>query len=146
MRSLAFFALAAAAGTVGAHGETVFGAPANAARIDRTIEIDMSDAMRFTPAEVVVKRGESVRFVVKNSGKLVHEMVLGTMKDLEEHAEMMKKRPAMDHSHDTPSMTSVAPGKSGEIAWRFSRAGTFYYGCLVPGHFDAGMIGKIVVR
>jgi uncharacterized cupredoxin-like copper-binding protein len=145
MRSLAFVALAAMTDQAWGHGEA-FGTPANPARVERTIEVDMSDAMRFTPAEITVKRGESVRFVVKNSGQLVHEMVLGTMQDLKDHAEVMKKHASMDHAHDSPSMTSVPPGKTGEIAWRFTRAGVFYYGCLVPGHFDAGMIGRIVVK
>jgi len=148
---LAFAAVAVSA-ALGAHAhearETSFGKPVDPARADRTIEIDMSDAMRFTPAEVTVKRGESIRFVVRNSGQVMHEMVLGTMKDLKDHAEMMKKHAAMGHAmeHDEPSMAHVQPGKTGEIGWQFTRAGAFYYGCLVPGHFDAGMIGKVIVK
>jgi uncharacterized cupredoxin-like copper-binding protein len=104
----------------------------------------MSDAMRFSPAEVTVKRGEVVRFVVANKGQVLHEMVLGTKAELEKHAELMKKFPGMEH--DEPHMAHVDPGKSGEIGWRFTRAGTFYFGCLIPGHYEAGMVGKITVR
>ena len=109
----------------------------------RTITIDMSDAMRFTPAEVRVKQGETVRFVARNRGKLMHEMVIGTKEELERHAELMRKHPGMEH--DEPYMAHVKPGGREEIAWTFSKPGTFMYGCLIPGHWDAGMKGAIVV-
>jgi uncharacterized cupredoxin-like copper-binding protein len=124
--------------------ETPFGKASDPARAERTIEIEMSDAMRYTPALVEVKRGERVRFVARNSGSVMHEMVLGTMADLAEHAEMMKKHP--DMHHEEPNMLHVAPGAKGEMGWQFTRAGEFSFGCLVPGHFEAGMIGKVVVK
>jgi uncharacterized cupredoxin-like copper-binding protein len=126
--------------------ETAFGKPADPAKAKRTIAIDMSDAMRFTPAEVAVERGEIVRFVVTNSGKLDHEMVIGTRKELEEHAEAMRRNASMDHHDDAPNMVHVAPGGRGEIGWQFTRAGEFHFGCLVPGHFEAGMVGKVRVK
>jgi uncharacterized cupredoxin-like copper-binding protein len=73
----------------------------------------------------------------------MHEMVLGTMQDLKEHAEMMKKHPGMEH--DEPHMAHVAPGKTETIVWQFTRPGQFHYGCLVAGHFDAGMVGRLTV-
>ena len=72
------------------HDDT-FGKPGDPTKVSRTVAVDMSDAMRFTPAKISVKKGETVRFVVKNSGQLKHEMVLGTAKELREHAELMKK-------------------------------------------------------
>ena len=124
--------------------ETAFGKPADPKKATRTVSIDMADTMRFTPSQLMVKRGDTVRFVAKNSGRLMHEMVLGTRKDLEEHAALMRKHPEMEH--DEPNMLHVAPGKTGTMGWRFTRAGEFHYGCLVPGHFEAGMIGRIVVQ
>jgi uncharacterized cupredoxin-like copper-binding protein len=124
--------------------EHAFGREGDPKRATRTITVDMSDKMRFTPAEITVKRGDTVRFVVKNSGKVMHEMVIGTMAELKKHAELMKKHPNMEH--DEPYMAHVKPGKSENIAWQFTRAGEFYYGCLVPGHFEAGMVGKITVQ
>ena len=109
----------------------------------RTIEVRMSDKMRFAPDVIQVKRGETVRFVVKNDGKAMHEMVIGTLEELKSHGELMKKFPNMEH--DEPYMAHVEPGKSGVITWTFTKAGEFHFGCLVPGHFDAGMIGRIVV-
>ena len=123
--------------------ETGFGKAADPRQAARTIAIDMSDAMRFSPAEIAVRRGETIRFEVRNSGQLMHEMVLGSMDDLKKHAAHMREHPAMEH--DEPNMLHVAPGKSGEMGWRFTRRGEFFYGCLVPGHFEAGMVGRIVI-
>jgi uncharacterized cupredoxin-like copper-binding protein len=82
--------------------------------------------------------------LVRNDGKIMHEMVIGTMKELKEHAELMKKFPGMEH--DEPYMAHVAPSKRGEIVWQFTRAGEFFYACLIPGHLEAGMIAKITVK
>jgi uncharacterized cupredoxin-like copper-binding protein len=65
------------------------------------------------------------------------------MEELKQHAALMKKHPGMEH--DEAYMAHVRPGKRGEIVWQFTRAGEFYYACLLPGHFEAGMVGKIVV-
>jgi uncharacterized cupredoxin-like copper-binding protein len=103
-----------------------------------------ADTMRFTPARIEVRRGETVSFRVTNAGKALHETVLGTLADLREHAELMRRFPNMQH--DEPNMIHVAPGKTGTLTWQFTRAGEFHYGCLVPGHFEAGMVGMVVVR
>jgi uncharacterized cupredoxin-like copper-binding protein len=124
--------------------ETAFGHEGDPKKARRTIKLGMSDAMRFTPADVVVKRGETVKFVVHNDGKLLHEMVLGTPEELKEHAELMKKFPEMEHSN--PNMAHVKPGASGEIVWQFTKAGEFQFGCLQPGHFEAGMVGRVTVK
>lgn len=125
------------------HAPTL-GQPGNPAKVTRTVEIVMSDAMRYTPDSIVVKRGETIRFRVKNTGQLKHEMVLGSLDELKEHAKTMAKFPEMEH--DDPNAISVEPGKTGELVWRFTQAGKFDFACLVPGHFEAGMQGKIAVR
>ncbi len=123
--------------------ETAFGREGDPKRATRTVNVDMSDKMRFTPAALTVKQGETVRFRVNNSGQTMHEMVLGTMEELKQHAEMMKKHPGMEH--DESFMAHVAPGKTGIMLWQFTKPGEFHYGCLVPGHFEAGMLGTIRV-
>jgi len=123
--------------------EHAWGREGDPKRAVRAIEIDMNDTMRFTPSEVKVKRGDTVKFVVRNSGKVMHEMVLGTEQELRRHAELMRKHPGMEH--DEPYMAHVQPGKRETIAWTFTKAGTFMYGCLIPGHWEAGMKGAIVV-
>lgn len=121
-----------------------FGHAADAAKATRSIAIEMSDRLRFTPAQISVRKGEVVRFVVRNSGKLMHEFVLGTLSELKEHAQMMQMHPGM--VHDAPHMAHLTPGKARSLTWQFTESGEFYYGCLVPGHFEAGMVGRIVVR
>ena len=125
--------------------EKAFGRAGDPKKATRTIKVDASDTMRFTPHELHVKHGETIRFEVRNSGQTMHEMVLGTMQDLKAHAEHMRKVSSMDH-HDEPYIAHVAPGKTERLVWQFTKTGDFYYGCLIPGHFEAGMIGKIFVR
>jgi uncharacterized cupredoxin-like copper-binding protein len=110
----------------------------------RAIEIRMTDNMRFAPKEIQVKLGETVRLVAVNAGKVLHEIVIGTPQELKAHAEMMKKHPGMEH--DEPYMAHVNPGQKGTIVWTFNRAGSFEFACLIPGHFEAGMIGRITVK
>ncbi len=121
-----------------------FGRVGDPAKVTRVIRVGMDDKMHFTSGDLRVRKGQTVRFVVRNDGKLMHEMVIGTMKELNEHAEMMRKFPAMEH--DGPYMAHVAPGKEDELVWQFTKAGEFYYACLIPGHLEAGMISKITVK
>jgi uncharacterized cupredoxin-like copper-binding protein len=123
--------------------ENEFGSYKPKLKITKTIEIVMTDQMRFTPDMIKVKKGDVIKFVHSNTGQLMHEFVLGTPDSLTTHAEMMKKFPNMEHSE--PYMTHVAPGKTGEIIWKFSKSGEFAFGCLIPGHFDAGMKGTVMV-
>lgn len=113
-------------------------------KVNRTITISMTDNMRFTPEKINVKLNETVKFVVMNNGKLLHEFVIGTPAELINHAKMMEKFPTMEH--DAPYMAHVDSGKSGDIIWNFNRAGQFEFACLLPGHFQAGMKGTIVVE
>lgn len=145
----------AAAATAGAHepaahkagpvrkDQTAFGIAGDAKSVARTVRIAMSDDMRFTPDEIEVGQGETIRFVLANHGQLLHEMVLGTRKELDEHAALMARFPNMEH--DEAHMAHVKPGAGGEIVWTFNRPGTFYFACLVAGHYQAGMTGRINV-
>lgn len=151
---LAAFRLASPAA---AHGAAPHGAPAGPVRreqkpwgiaglpaaVRRTVEVRMGDDMRFRPDRISVRQGETVRLVVHNDGRLMHEFVIGDQKELDAHAELMKKHPNMEH--DEPYMAHVEPGKRGEIVWHFNRAGNFRFACLIAGHYDAGMIGDLVV-
>ena len=109
----------------------------------RRIEVGMGDDMRFTPARIDLRLGETVRFVAVNDGRLMHEFVIGTRRSNEAHAAMMLKAPGMEH--DEPYMAHVPPGRRGEIVWRFNRAGQFEFACLIAGHYQAGMVGTITV-
>lgn len=123
---------------------TEFGVTGNPQAVSRTFTLTMSDEMTFTPNAFTVNAGDTVKFVVKNGGEELHEMVIGRTEDLKKHAAMMVKFPGMEH--EDPYMTHVDPSQNGEIIWTFSKAGAFEFGCLIPGHFDAGMRGTIVVH
>jgi uncharacterized cupredoxin-like copper-binding protein len=143
--SLSFLttAVLAAGSHAGGHDDEAIGKPGVAGKVTRTVTIDMRDDMKFRTDMVEAKQGETIRFIAKNSGKIKHEMVLGTENDLKDHNELMKKNPGMEHE-DT-NMVTVAPGKSGEIIWQFTKAGKINFACLQPGHFDAGMKGYVNV-
>ena len=155
-----FCAALLGAGPVWAHGNAPHGAAAHgshtaakqqqawgiageARQVQRTITLTMTDNMRFSPERIEVKQGETVRLRVRNAGKLLHELVIGTRETLAAHAEAMLKNPDMDH--DEAHMVHVDPGKTGEIIWTFNRAGEFEFACLIAGHFQAGMKGTIRV-
>lgn len=128
----------------GGHGsEAPIGQPGKAERVTRTVTIAMTDDMRFTPSTVTVRRGETVRFVVRNEGQLKHEFVLGTEADHKAHYEQMKRFPGMEH--EEPSMVTVSPGGQGEVLWHFTQGQTVQFACLQVGHYDAGMKGRIQV-
>ena len=152
-----FAALALLPAAVAAHGpekhdkapkplsteEHAWGRQGDPAKATRTIAIGMSDAMRFTPDRIEVRQGETLRLVFRNRGKVLHEFVLGTKKALDAHAAAMQRMP--DMTHDDPWMVHVPPGKTGELVWKFNRAGEFDFACLIPGHYQAGMVGKVRV-
>jgi uncharacterized cupredoxin-like copper-binding protein len=126
-----------------AREQTDWGIAGNAKAARRTIRVTMSDDMRFTPAIIEVGHGETVRFEVRNAGKTLHEMVLGTKEELAEHAKAMARFPGMEH--EAPWMLHVKPGSTGTMVWTFNRTGEFEYACLIAGHFQAGMVGRIRV-
>ena len=125
-------------------GDGAVGRPGDPAKVARTIEIVMGDDLRFTPAQIKVKAGETIRFFLRNTGKTEHELVIGSMAELKEHADMMRAHP--DMKHDEPNMARVAPGKRGGLVWQFTKAGTVDFACLLPGHFEGGMRGQVRVE
>lgn len=118
--------------------------PGDPAHVSRAIEVTMSDTMRFTPDQLKFESGDTVRFVIRNAGNIKHEMVIGSMAELQEHADMMRAMPGMQHID--PNMISLAPGQRGELVWQFDQPGSFEFACLVPGHLEAGMTGRVEVE
>ena len=119
------------------------GKPGAVGRVSRTVEIVMNDSMRFVPDQINVKAGETIRFFVKNTGKLKHEMAIGSMAEFREHAEMMSKMPNMHHAQ--ANMITLNPGQRGGLVWEFDQTGAVDVACLVPGHMEAGMKASIQV-
>lgn len=119
------------------------GQPGDPSNVSRTIEITMDDNMRFTPSNIQVEAGETVRFFIKNVGQLPHEMVIGSIEDLKAHATEMLAMPGMEH--EEPNMITLQPGKVGGLVWQFDQPGMVDFACLIPGHTEAGMVGKVEV-
>ncbi len=146
--TFAFFLGAAMFAATAHQGEHFLaGEPGNPKKPARVIQVTAREAdgkMLFVPDKVDVRKGEQIRFIIRNNGLLAHEFVLGSVKENDKHAELMKKYPDMEH--DDPNGKSIEPGKTAEILWRFSKAGTFEFACLIPGHREAGMHGSVTVK
>ena len=130
-----------------AHTHFTAGQPGNPKKPARVVEVTMTEGdgkMLYVPDRIEVRRGEQIHFVLKNNGELDHEFLLATTKENLKHAEVMKKYPDMEH--DDPNAKRLAPKKTGDIVWQFTKAGEFDFSCLIPGHREAGMTGKIIVK
>ena len=125
------------------HSGAAAGKPGKANKVTREIKMAALDAMRYDPASITVKAGETIRFVVTNAGQLHHEFIIGDTNEQEEHAEMMRKMPNMKHE-DNNTLT-LAPGETKTLLWEFEKGGEFEIACHVPGHYEAGMRGKVSV-
>ena len=119
------------------------GEPGDPKKPARTIEVVMKE-MAYEPGTIEVKRGEQIRFVIRNAGTEDHEFLLATTKENLAHAEMMKKHRHMKHAE--PNAVTLEPKQSTELLWKFTKAGTFEYSCLIPDHREYGMTGRVTVK
>lgn len=129
------------------HSDFSAGEPGDAKKLSRIVLVTMREGdgkMMFIPNQVEIRRGEQIRFMLRNSGELDHEFVLASHAENLRHAEAMKKNPDMEH--DDPNAKRLQPKGTTEIVWRFTKAGTFEFACLIPGHRESGMIGTITVK
>lgn len=146
------------------HGKTSsIGEPGTKANVTRTVTITVRDNY-YEPEAIEVKKGETIRFIVKNTGELLHEFNIGTSGMHAEHQKEMMQMAEhgmltatginhqmmnMDHGkaglpsmkHDDPNSVLVEPGKSAELVWKFSKDATLEFACNLPGHYEAGMVG-----
>lgn len=133
-----------------AHGdehETAYGKPGDPKKPARIIQIVMREQdgkMIFIPDKLRIRKGEQVRFQLRNVGEIDHEFVVGTLEENLKHMKEMQKNPDMEH--DDPNAKRLKPKTAGDIVWQFTKAGTFDFSCMIPGHREAGMFGTIVVE
>ncbi len=141
---------AAGSGPAGHHHEMEdysAGEPGDPNELSRTIQVTMEERdskMLYVPDRVEIRKGETIKFVIRNNGELDHEFVLATIQENLKHAEAMKMNPEMQH--DDPNATRVAPKQTSEIVWKFTKPGQFEFACLIPGHREAGMLGSVDVK
>ncbi|MCW5746954.1 MAG: cupredoxin family protein [Alphaproteobacteria bacterium] len=128
--------------------EAAYGVPGDPKKPARIVQITMRETddgkMLFIPDKITVRKGEQIRFLLRNNGAVDHEIVLATLEENLKHAEEMKKNPDMEH--DDPNAKRLGPKKTGEILWRFTKAGAFDFSCLIPGHRESGMFGNVIVK
>lgn len=123
------------------------GEPGNTSEPFRVVQMTMTEKdgkMFYSPTEVDVKKGEQIKFVIENAGTVRHEFHLASVEENAHHRREMEKNPEM--IHDDPNAQTVEAGKQATILWKFSKPGVFEFACLQPGHYDAGMHGKVVVK
>ena len=127
--------------------DTAYGKPGDPKKPARVVLITFRESdgkMLFLPDNVKVRKGEQIRFQLRNNGVLDHEFVVATVEENLKHLKEMEKNPEMEH--DDPNAKRLKPNATGQIVWHFTKAGTFDFSCLIPGHREAGMLGKIVVE
>jgi|SoiMethySBSTD1v2_1073268.scaffolds.fasta_scaffold14169_5 uncharacterized cupredoxin-like copper-binding protein len=123
------------------------GEPGDPKKPFRTVEITMSDGpgtMTYSPDKIEVRKGEQIKFMLKNTGHLAHEFLIDSFENNAKHKIEMEKNPDMEH--DDPNGKRLEPKQSAEILWRFTKTGTFEFACLIPGHYETGMKGVVVVK
>lgn len=127
--------------------QRAYGEPGDPRKPARVVQVTMRETdgkMLFLPDLVQVRKGEQIKFVLRNNGEIDHELVIGTLEENLKHGEQMRKNPDMEHAD--ANAKRLAPKKTGEVLWSFSEAGEFDFSCLIPGHREAGMTGKIIVK
>jgi len=127
--------------------ETAYGKPGDPKKPARVVQVVMREQdgkMTFIPDKLRVRKGEQIRFQLRNNGEVDHEFVVGTVEENLKHMKEMEKNPDMEH--DDPNAKRLKPKSTGELIWQFTKAGTFDFSCLIPGHRPAGMFGTIVVE
>lgn len=157
----AFSLVMGTAGAAGSHGDGhgqdsgshsggsyAYGSPADPSEADRTVSVDAKDQMRFSPGSLEVKAGETVRFVIENVGSVQHSFTLATPEGQAAHEEEMQGMPRdrlADHMKQEPNGIVVQPGETKTLTWKFTRGGPVEFACHIPGHYTAGMKGRITV-
>ncbi len=136
-------------GRASAHSNHTFaaGEPGDPRKPFRVVEVLMTDGagtMAYAPDRVEVKKGEQIKFVLKNVGSVDHEFLIDTFANNAKHKKEMEKHPHMDHNE--PNAARLKPNARAEILWRFTKAGTFEFACLIPGHYETGMKGTFIVK
>ena len=139
------------------------GTKGKASDVNKVIVVNMYDNY-YEPSKIEIKKGETVKFVVKNKGELVHEfniatktmhlkhqpemmmlveneIILSDKIDKKKMMEMVKKNPSMAHSHSNSVLLS--PGESADLIWKFTNSVKIEAACNVPGHYEAGMVAEV---
>ncbi|MEX2394121.1 MAG: plastocyanin/azurin family copper-binding protein [Actinomycetota bacterium] len=107
---------------------------------DREVTLSITHS-RFSLDELHVERGQRVRFVVSNTDPIDHELIVGDM------ASQIRHERGTEPSHgERDGEVTIPLFDRRETSYTFRRPGTYWFGCHLPGHWDYGMVGKVIVR
>lgn len=122
------------------------GSPAEPSDSSQIIKVSLTDEMKisFDRELSSIKSGTVIQFIVKNEGKIPHEFSIGNQSEQQAHAEMMRKMPGMTHSDG--NTVTVEPGMTKELTWNFEGSDMVVFACNIPGHYEAGMFQKAVLK
>lgn len=129
-------------GHANGHGQSLAGQPGSEQQVDRVIEVEATDAMRFIHDSLEVKSGETIKFVISNTGVIDHEFSIGTKAEHKAHSKMMMANPDMHHGPGGSSIT-IAPNTTETLIWTFKQVDEVEVACNIPGHYQAGMHSKV---
>ena len=94
----------------------------------------------FAPSRIRVHPHTTVQFVVVNRDPIGHEFIIG---DAEVHA---RHENGHEASHPpVPGEVSIPPLSTGTTAFELHEPGVVEFACHLPGHFQYGMVGEVVV-
>ena len=127
------------------HGDSLAGQPGKESDVNRSIEVEASDNMRFSHTPFNIKDGETIKFIVTNRGAIPHEFSIGTKDEHVAHGEMMMANPNMHHGPGGSSIT-IKPGETETLIWSFEKAKEVEAACNIPGHYAAGMHSSITIK
>lgn len=125
-----------------------YGSPAPATKADRTVAVNILPSLRYDPAALSVRPGETVVFKVTNEATAVHEFVLGDTKVQGDYQKMMAGMGSAPMTmRDQANVVDVQPGQTKQLAWTFptSSKGSVIYGSHQPGDYAHGLKGIITV-
>jgi uncharacterized cupredoxin-like copper-binding protein len=137
---------------------------------DNVIEISAFE-MGYTPPSVTLEKGKEYTLVLKNDGKIFHDLTakkldveITYMGDMPDHPEGMSfidtidkifgvKKAHADAGHGDDSEEKMnyihmnaEAGQTVEIKFIPKETGEFKFYCSVPGHEEAGMHGEVEVN
>jgi azurin len=124
----------------------------------RVIDITGNDEMKFSLSEITAKPGELITVRLKNVGTLPKIAMGHNFVTLKASADPVAFTNAAATARDTDFIPAAkkddiiahtsltGPGETAEVTFKAPAAGTYPYLCSFPGHYAAGMRGKLIVK
>jgi len=103
---------------------------------------------RFEPSVVEVPVGHRVKLTLVNHGLVEHDVeVVGILAEDIEVVGGVERHARLGGGHHNESVIAAhaEPGTTASVIFTATEAGEYDFACTIPGHKEAGMVGKLVV-